>query len=97
MGIVLKTPVDPQAVLEGIELIDVSIRAAVDMLGFGDKPKISIRVHIVLDKNPFVEFLRRSVTYQELVFIELNFLLALRVDHSNPRTSIIQEDVFEFV
>lgn len=38
MGIVLKTPVDPQAILEGIELTDVSIRAAVDMLGFGNEP-----------------------------------------------------------
>jgi hypothetical protein len=38
MGIVLETSIDPQAILEGIELIDVSIRAAVDMLGFGDEP-----------------------------------------------------------
>ena len=97
MGIVMKKPVDPQAVLEGIELIDVSIGAAMDMFGFGDKPKISIRVHVVLDKNPFVEFLWRAVTDQEFVFIELNFLLALRVDHRDPRTSVIQKDVFEFV
>lgn len=97
MGIVMKGLVDPESILQRIEDIDVAIGTAVYVLGFRDESNVLVGIDIMLDEDPLVDFLRRSIADQELVLIELDLLFACGIHDRDTCTTVVHQDVFELV